>query len=75
MTSRLDRDFLEYLDGATHIQIRCISPSYCGRTVYRLTSEIVALLPRARTVREFQDRMICQRCHCRGNCDISPARR
>ena len=73
--NQLDWPLTVYLDGATHIRIRCTSPKHCGNATHMLTSELVRRLPRARTVRDFQERMYCQRCDIRGCSEIEPARR
>jgi hypothetical protein len=71
----LDTPFVYYVRGATHVDIRCVSPQRCGRATTMLTADLVALLPHARTLRDFQARMACRRCGCRGWSAITPARR
>jgi hypothetical protein len=71
----LSQPLAQYVKGATHVQIRCTSPQHCGRSATMLTADLVAKLPRALTVRDFQERMKCQKCGCRGWASIEPARR
>lgn len=73
--SRLDLPLAVALDGATHVRIRCTSFRHCGNAAHMLTADLVRRLPNARTLRDFQEKMYCQRCDIRGWSEIEPARR
>jgi hypothetical protein len=71
----LDALLTDHLKGATHLTISCTSIARCGRSTTMLTADLVARLPQARTVREFQRKLVCQRCRHRGWSSIGPAGR
>lgn len=63
----LDQPLLDYLDGATHVSIRCT----CHREVIWMTADLVAKVPRAVTYAEYKARLVC-RCGRRGWASIDP---
>lgn len=70
--NRMGEPLIDYLDGATHIILRCTSPKQCYHQKQMMTADLVALLPRARSVQDFKERLVCSKCGCRGCLMISP---
>jgi hypothetical protein len=71
----IDQPLATYLKGASHVEIRCVSPQHCGRVTTMRTAELAAKAPKARTVREFQNALRCAQCKCKGWAMIDVARR
>lgn len=76
----LDKPLDEYVGFATHVTLTCILPvcakrQPCRRSVVWLTSDLYAMLPECRTVRDFRSRLYCKVCRRKDWVSISAARR
>ena len=71
----IDLPLARFVNGASHVEIKCVSPQRCGRTVVMLTAHLATKAPKPRTVREFQNVLRCARCRCKGWATITAARR
>jgi hypothetical protein len=74
----IDQPLEDAIKNATHVRIKCRPPTFvpnCGHEAIWLMSDLVAKMPRCRTLGEFQSGLRCSRCKRRGWVEIMAAGR